>query len=254
MFAARQQFNFQPPASGGFGNNLRFPGNAGQFLSKAGTTNLVTWKATTGFTIEYWGYFTTFSNTINGGPGNQDGSGTNYWSFGPVTGGLLEFYFWSPGTTFLTTAAGAVSLNTWVNLCAVFTTSGSTTTMSLYVNGVRQQVRLGSSSGSGTFANTQTTTAGAVSAGTVFGMGKYSSPVMNAFIDNLRASNINRYSGASYTLATGPFVSDSNTQILIEPTGTSGSTTIPFVSTSGNGTMTNASNIVTITNARANHT
>jgi hypothetical protein len=250
MFAARQQFNFQPPVSGGFGNNLFFPNNANQFLSKAGTTNLVTWKSATGYTIEYWGYFTSFSASINGGPGNQDGVGTNYWSFGPITDGRLEFYFWSPGTTFITTNTNAVPLNTWVNLCGVFTTSGSTTTISLYVNGVRQQIRIGT----GAFADTQTTTSGVVSAGTVFGMGKYGANTLRGFIDNLRASNINRYSGASYTLATGPFVSDSNTQILIEPTGASGSTTIPFVSVSGNGTMTNASNIVTITDARANHT
>jgi hypothetical protein len=254
MFAARQQFNFQPPASGGFGNSLFFPNTGTQYLSKPGTTGLVTWKATTGYTIEYWGYFTSFGGSINGGPGNSDGSGTNYWTFGPVTNGILEFYFWSPGTTFLTTNTNAVPLNTWVNLCAVFTTSGSTTTMSLYVNGVRQQVRLGSSSGAGTFANTQTTTAGATSAGTVFGLGKYGANTIRGWIDNLRASNINRYSGASYTLATAPFVSDANTQILIEPTGAVGSTTIPYQSVSGNGNMTNASNQVTISDTHANHT
>ena len=77
MFAARSQF-FAQPAGGGFGNNAFFPGNAGQFISKAGTTNLVTWKATTGYTVEYWGYWTSFSNSIQGGPGNQDGAGTNY--------------------------------------------------------------------------------------------------------------------------------------------------------------------------------
>jgi hypothetical protein len=250
MFAARQQFNFQ---SAGFGNNLFFPDNPNQFLSRSGTTNLITWKATSGYTIEYWGYFTSFGASINGGPGNQDGLGTNYWSFGPVTGGLLEFYFWSPGTTFVTTAASAVPLNTWVNLCAVFTTSGSTTTISLYVNGVRQQVRIGNSSGAGTFADTQTTTAGVVATGTVFGMGRYAGNTLRGFIDNFRVSNINRYSGASYTLATGPFVFGANTQLLIVPTGASGSTTIPFQSVSGNGTMTNASNLVTITDARANH-
>jgi len=249
MFVARQQFNFQPPAGGGFGNNAFFPGNASQFLSKAGTTNLVTWKATTGYTVEYWGYWTSFSNSIQGGPGNQDGAGTNYNSFGPYTGGILEFYYWAPGTTFVRTAAGAVPLNTWTNIAAVFTTVGSSTTITLYVNGIRQQIQVGGSS----FANSQTVTNGAVSAGTVYGMGKYGANLVNGFYNNLRVSNINRYSGASYALATADFVSDASTQLLVVPTGVAG-TTIPYQSTAGNGNMTNASNLVTNTVTRANHT
>ena len=248
MFAARSQF-FAQPAGGGFGNNAFFPGNAGQFISKAGTTNLVTWKATTGYTVEYWGYWTSFSNSIQGGPGNQDGAGTNYNSFGPYTGCILEFYYWAPGTTFIRTAAGAVPLNTWTNIAAVMTTVGSSTTITLYVNGVRQQIQ----NGGGPFADTQTVTNGAVSAGTVYGMGKYGGNIVNGFYNNLRVSNINRYSGASYALATADFVSDSNTQLLVVPTGAPG-TTIPYQSTAGNGNMTNASNLVTNTATRANHT
>ena len=248
MFAARSQF-FAQPAGGGFGNNAFFPGNAGQFISKAGTTNLVTWKATTGYTVEYWGYWTSFSNSIQGGPGNQDGAGTNYNSFGPYTGGVLEFYYWAPGTTFIRTAAGAVPLNTWTNIAAVMTTVGSSTTISLYVNGIRIQIQ----NGGGPFADTQTVTNGVVSAGTVYGMGKYGANLVNGFYNNLRVSNINRYSGASYALATADFISDSNTQLLVVPTGAAG-TTIPYQSTAGNGNMTNVSNLVTVTATRANHT
>jgi hypothetical protein len=189
MFVARQQFNFQPPAAGGFGNNVFFPSNGNQFISKPGTTNLVTWKATTGYTVEYWGYWTAFSGSIQGGPGNQDGAGTNYNSFGPYTGGILEFYYWAPGTTFVRTAAGAVPLNTWTNIAAVFTTVGSSTTITLYVNGIRQQIQVGGSS----FADSQTVTNGAVSAGTVYGMGKYGANLVHGFYNNLRVSNINRY-------------------------------------------------------------
>lgn len=249
MFAARQQFNFQAPSGGTFGNNLFFPATAGQFISKAGTTNLVTWKATSGYTIEYWGYWTAFSATINGGPGNQDGAGTNYWSFGPCTSGQLEFYYWGPGTNFITTATGAVSLNTWTNIAAVFTTIGTSTIVTLYVNGVRQQTQVGRT---GAYTDSKTVTNGTVGAGTVFGMGKYGSNFITGYLNNLRASNINRYSGASYTLATASFVSDASTQLLINPTGSPG-TTIPYTgAVSGN--MTNASNLVTVTATRANHT
>ena len=250
MFAARSQFFAQPAAAaGGFGNNMFFPGSGSQFVSKAGTTNLVTWKATTGYTVEYWGYWTAFSGTIQGGPGNQDGAGTNYNSFGPYTGGVLEFYYWGSGTQYISTASGAVPLNTWTNIAAVFTTVGSNTIATLYVNGIRQQIRLNG----GALADTQTVTNGAVSAGTVYGMGKYGGNIVNAFYNNLRVSNINRYSGASYTLATADFVSDANTQLLVVPTGAAG-TTIPYESTAGNGNMTNVSNLVTVTATRANHT
>ncbi len=249
MFAARSQFFAQPAAGGAFGNNMFFPGSASQFVSKAGTTNLVNWKATTGYTIEYWGYWTSFGSSIQGGPGNQDGAGTNYNSFGPHTGGVLEFYYWGSGTQFIKTTTGVIPLNTWTNIAAVMTSVGSSTTISLYVNGVRQNIQWNNA---GAFAVSQTVTNGVVSAGTVFGMGKYSGSIVNGFYNNLRVSNINRYSGASYTLATADFVSDASTQLLIVPTGPTG-TTIPFTgAVSGN--MTNASNLVTNTATRANHT
>jgi hypothetical protein len=248
MFAARSQF-FAQPAGGGFGNNMFFPGNGSQFISKAGTTNLVNWKATTGYTVEYWGYWTAFSNSIQGGPGNQDGAGTNYNSFGPHINGVLEFYYWGSGTQYIKTTTGVIPLNTWTNIAAVFTSVGSSTTISLYVNGVRQNIQWNNT---GTFEQTQTVTNGVTSAGTVYGMGKYGGNIVNGFYNNLRVSNINRYSGASYTLATEDFVSDANTELLIVPTGATG-TTIPYTgAVSGN--MTNASNLVTNTATRANHT
>ena len=249
MFAARQQFNYQTPASG-FGNNLFFPSNASQFLSKAATTNLITWKATTGFTIEYWGYWTAFGGSIQGGPGNQNGSGTNYWSFGPYTSGVLQFYYWGSGTSYFTTTTGVVPLNTWTNIAAVFTTTGTSTTANLYVNGVRQNIQWNNG---GTYAQQQTVTNGVVDTGFPFGMGKYGGQLTSGYVNSLRVSNINRYSGASYTLASGSFTSDSNTQILITPTDAPG-TTISYQSTAGNGTMTNASNLVTSTATRADHT
>lgn len=250
MFSARAPFFYQSP-SGGFGNNLRFPNNASQLLSRSSTTNLITWKATTGFTIEYWFYLTAWPGAINPGPGNQDGGATNYWSFGPGASGMIEFYYWGPGQSFVNTANAAATLNSWNNISMVATTTGSSTTVSIYLNGVRQQVQLNKT---GAFANTQTVTNGQVATSTIFSMGRYSTARWNGWIDNIRVSNTARYSGASYTLATGPFTFDSNTQLLIEPTGTVGSSTIAFSSASGNGTMTNASNLVTIVNTRANHT
>lgn len=250
MFAARSQF-FAQPAGGGFGNNLYFPNNASQYLSKPGTTGLVTWKATTGFTIEYWFRFSTFGASINGGPGNSDGGGTNYWTFGPINTGAIEFYYWGSGQQYFKTAASTVTTNTWYNIAFVATTSGTTATVQIYVNGVRTPIQWNNT---GTFTDQKSVTNGVVSTGTVFGMGRYGGSLWNGRIDNLRVSNINRYSGASYTLATAPFTYDSNTQILINPTGSVGATTIPYESVSGNGNMTNASNLVTISSTNSNHT
>lgn len=249
MFAARGGFLYTPPATGGFGNNALFPNNSSQFLSVASTANLITWKATTGFTIEYWIYMQSYPGTINPGPGNQDTSGTNYWSFGPAESGRLEFYYWGSGQQYFTTATGVMNLNTWYNVCAVFTSVGTSTTASLYINGVRQNIQWNKT---GTYEQTKTVTNGVTATGTPFRMGRYGSNRWNAYVDNLRVSNVNRYSGPSYTLATSPFTVDAQTQLYLIMDGVNGQTTFTDSSTFAR-TVTNNSNIVTVSDARPNH-
>lgn len=252
MFAARQAFFPPITTTGGFGNSSFWSTtvNANRYLSVASATNLITWKATTGFTIEYWVYQTSqWPGSINPGPGNQDTGGTNYWSFGPADNGRLEFYFWGPGSNLIRTATGAMSLDQWYNVCMVATTSGTSTTISLYINGTRQQIQLGT----GSFADTQTVTNGVISTGTPFRMGKYGGTYWRGYMDNLRVSNTNRYSGASYSVATSPFTSDANTQLLMICDGPNGSTTFTDSSSFAR-TVTNNTNLVTISSAKANHT
>ena len=251
MFAAKVPFWTQAAAGGGFGNSVYFANNGNQFLSKSSVSQLITWKNTGGFTIEYWLYMNAFPVSINGGFGNQDGAGTNYWSFGPITSGALEFYHWAPGTNYFTTNTSVLTLNTWHAVAAVFTSVGATTTASMYIDGTRVNIRLNNA---GAFASTATTTSGVYSTGTVFGGGKYGASILNGYIDNIRVSNVNRYSGASYTVATTGFTLDSNTYLLIPPVESNGATSIAFQSTGGNGTMTNATNLVTVSSSRANHT
>ena len=252
MFASR--IGFRNPTIvapvGGFGNNALFPNLGDQYLSVPGATNLVTWKATTGFTIEYWIYLTEFpSGAIQPGPGNQDTAGTNYWSFGPGSAGELQFYYWGSGTKWFKTASSTLSINTWYNVAFVATTSGSSTTVSMYVNGVRENIQLDNA---GTFEQTKTVVNGVVSAGTPFRMGKYGGALWNGNMDNLRVSNVNRYSGASYTVATAPFTSDASTQLLMICDGANGSTT--FTDSSGFArTVTNNLDRVVVSDARANH-
>jgi hypothetical protein len=227
------------PLPPGFGNNLLFP-NTTQFLyTRPNTLDLIDWHAETGYTCEYWFYYNSIGSSINGGPGCQDGFGTNYWSFGPLTSGQVEFYYWSPGTTFVQTAPGSVTSNAWNNIALVCTSSGGVTTINIYVNGTLQQ--------------TTTTSAGVVDAGTGFGMGQYGGSILDGYMNNLRVSNVARYSGASYTLAATAFTPDANTLLLIQPTEASG-TVITYQDSGVGGVMTNQFNNITATTTRANHT
>ena len=253
MFAARGGFLYQEATVpiGNFGNSAYWSPSSylAYYLYRTSTNDMIDWKATSGFTVEFWIYAGQWPGTINPGPGNHDNNGTNYWSFGPSVDGRLEFYYWAPGQTYITTNTNALSLNTWHNVCAVFTTTGSDTTITFYIDGVRQQVQLNDS---GSFADSQTINNGVFSTATPFMFGAYGFAYTNVYIDNLRVSNINRYSGASYTLATAPFTSDGNTQLLVICDGPNGSTSFTD-SSSFNHTITNNGDFVYISDARANH-
>jgi hypothetical protein len=256
MFAARGGFQYyQTSGSGSFGNNLDVTPNVSfVYTPGSGTTptGMIDWTATTGFTVEYWVYTTSWPGSISPGPGNQDGgvSFPNYlWNFGPANNGQLIFYCDNGSGNYIRTANSALTLNTWYNIAAVCTTTAGTTTVTLYINGVRQSVSLNS----GSFANSQNVSGGVINTSIPFGFGRVGANYLNSYMDNLRVSNINRYSGASYSVATSPFTLDSNTQLLIEPTGSVGSTTIAYQSTLGNGNMVNSFNFVTVTNAHFNH-
>lgn len=254
MFATRQQFWFQAPVapSGGFGNNALFPGNVDQYLGMTSTTALIDWRATTGYTLEYWIYLNSYSNSPNGGPGNHVAlSQTNYWSFGPGNSdGTLELYYWTPGQTFVRTAAGAVSLNTWHNIA--FTSQPGPNSgekiITFYVDGVRQQISYQGNA----FANEQIVTGGAISTGTPFEMGQHTqagAPYrIDGYMDELRVSNIARYTGASYSLATSNFVDDANTLLLMHCDDVNGSTTFTDSSSFAR-TITNYNSVVTQTDA-----
>lgn len=256
MFAARGGFLYQQatvPVTT-YGNSAYWSSSSNYTynLSTTSTTDLINWKNTSGYTIEYWCYVPTYTGTtINAGPGNHLNTGTNYWSFGPGPNNELQFYYWGSGQQFIRTAPNTLTVNNWYNLCLVATSSGSNTTVTLYINGVRTQCQVNT----GGYADSQTVANGLISTGTPFLMGGYGTSTYwkDLYMDNLRVSNTARYSGASYSLATGPFTSDANTQLLMICDGTNGSTT--FTDSSGFArTITNVSNQVTISNTRANHT
>jgi len=278
MFASNLGFRSSSSDVGPFGNNAFwnsvFNLNRSLVISQNTQTqtdwdNLIDITNPNGFTIEYWMYTTSFApgnpnisnHTINPGPGAQNGLiGNNYWSFAPIIGGKLQFFV---ATTLavpdqrIETATNVIALNQWYNISCVCTTTSGTTTITLYIDGVRQQIGLyGSGSLANSYSFTTTTIRTPVN---MFSMGEYGNRVilpdnsLRGYTDELRVSNINRYSGASYTVATAPFVSDANTQLLIDMNGFNGSTT--FIDKSSVGwTVNNPSNLVVISNSRADHT
>lgn len=256
MFAARGGFLYKPvtvPVTT-FGNSAYW-GSSSNYtytLSTTSTTDLINWKNTNGYTIEYWCYVPTYTGTtINPGPGNRNNSNTNYWSFGPGPNNELQFYYWGSGQFFIRTAPNTITTNAWHNLCMVVTTSGTASTITLYIDGVRTQCQ----NGTGAYADSQTVNNGLISTAVTFLMGGYGTSTFwkDLYMDNMRVSSTARYSGASYTLATGPFTSDANTQLLLICNGANGSTTFTDSSSFAR-TITNNSNQVVISNTRANHT
>lgn len=256
MFSQDIGFFKQNPV-GDFGNNLDLNTNTSCWIVTPSTgatpTDLINWTNTSGFTVEYWVYTTAWPGALSPGPGNGNGFNRLYWSFGPAQLGRLVFYFDPTGTVFnnnyIQTNNNALSLNTWHNIAAVCTTSGSNTTVTLYIDGVRQSIQLNS----GSFADSQTISGGTYDTSYPFGLGKLNNNFLTSFVNNLRVSNINRYVGPNYSVATSPYNVDSYTQFLSYPTGSNGSTTIPFVTNSSSGNMFNTLNLVTVTNTHYNH-
>jgi hypothetical protein len=260
MFSQNIGFYKQSTTTGNFGNNLDVtPDDCFVYTPSSGTTptDLVNWTNTSGFTCEYWVYTTAWGGAISPGPGNMDGAYpfANYkWTFGPANYGQLIFYgdngSGGPGTgDYIKTANNALTLNTWHNIAVVCTTTAGVTTVTMYIDGVRQSVQ----KNLGSFADSQTITGGTYDTSMPFAFGSIVNNYLKCYMDNLRVSNINRYSGASYTVANSPFTVDSNTQMLIEPTGSVGSTTIAYANSSTTGTMINRFNFVTVSNAHYNH-
>ena len=235
MFSARQ--GFFPPAPVSTATSGLWVNNTNTLLSTTSTADLITWKATTGYTVEYWIYVpstATLANLAFGqtdvpwGPGNHDNAGTNYHSFGLSPSLQVQWYYWGSGKFSVGTAASAVTTNSWNNIAMVATTSGVTTTMRIFVNGIQTNVRLNNA---GAYASTYVNTNGVISTGTPYQFGPWSgsnSPAV--FIDELRVSNTARYT-SNYTPATSEFVSDASTQLLLHFGGTVGSTT--FTDSSG---------------------
>jgi hypothetical protein len=116
--------------------SIYIPGT-GNYVQTAGTNY---WIPTTlsSFTVEAWIYMTQLptSSSQPGMIGDMTGaSGTNNWSFGPISTGALQFYWWT-GSTNLATGNTIMSTGTWTHVAA----SINSGTIGLFVNGVNQSI------------------------------------------------------------------------------------------------------------------
>lgn len=253
MFSSRLGFTLQYDA---YGNSAFFSSvtNASRYLTLTSTTDLINITNSNGYTLEYWIYPTNLTQrtggTTNPGPGNYDAN-TAYWSFGPMSNTLisntLAFYFRDVTGGFnrgIYTANNALITNTWQNISLVTTTTGGNTTFTMYINGNRQQIGL---SNNYILGNSVTVASANLNYSTSYPVtiGTYSGRYIEGYLDQIRISNINRYSGSSYVVS--PLSNDSYTQLLIDCNGPNGSTSFTD-SSSFNYTITNNSNLVTISN------
>jgi hypothetical protein len=180
-------------------------------------SNLINWN-TGAFTVEMWVYYNTFPNwgynISNGGHqiSNLIGNGSptsdnTYWSFGPRSSQNLRF-FYNDGNLPLIASVDGSTINRlqWYHLALVVDGSN----IKIFKDGVLD------------------------ASGTVSGTPQFSSSVPlsiaglnntspNMYIDELRISNIARYS-SNFTPSTTAFKSDANTLLLLHMDGANNGT------------------------------
>jgi hypothetical protein len=158
------------------------------------------------FTLEYWYYPTSYADSlgIDMRPASTQGA---YPSMGPRATGSTIYY--TNSTFRITSSTTATPLNTW-NSIALVRYQGNT---KMYINGVQE---------GSTFVDNTNYVQGNCTIGCNGFDGTTGSFPIKGFMDEIRISNIARYTGP-YTPATQPFVNDPYTLLLVHCDGTNGS-------------------------------
>ena len=199
-----------------FGGTSLYLNGTNQFLTSPNASN--TAFTTEDFTVEGWIY--PISSTGNFVTNLQNGT-NNGWQFSHWTTGRLLFCNNSsagtPGIDVRFSSDNAFTLNAW-NHIAVCRTG---TTLTMYSNGNRVY------SDSAFIATLKASNAGVRighSNGIADGLWNDPGAYSNSYSNEIRISNIVRYTGATYTVPTAPFQNDANTLLLIHADGTDAST------------------------------
>ena len=133
-------------------------------------------------TFECWVYINSFTNISRNSPNHLpklmehgDQGGNTYWSFGPNTDGGLTLYYWSGSNNWVHSTLTNLTTGVWYHMALITTAAGAKG----YVNGVEYL--------SSALSNTP------VKGNTDFTIGSEYGQSMNAYIDEMRVSHVNRY-------------------------------------------------------------
>ena len=194
---------------------------SGDYISQTVTTVLSRF-ATQAFTAEYWVKADAFSSSAAGGSTvlgvTTPTSSPEDWSFGPIGGGEVKFYYWNGGA--VTLASGfTLLLDKWYHLALVHDGSDNLT---IFVDGKIVKT--------GTVSGTPTGTSSSLSVGQV------SNAAFNGKVSNLRITHSAVYTG-QFTPSTKPLTNITNTKLLCCQSTTSAiaaAVTVNTFSASGN--------------------
>jgi hypothetical protein len=140
------------------------------------------WDLSNSRTFETWVYINSFTNISRNAPnhipklmGHMNQSGTIWWAFGPNTEGGLTLYYWRGGNDWTHSTTKDLVTGQWYHIALVINSSG---VAKGYVNGVEYLSETLTSPSAGN---------------TAFAIGAEFGQSMNAYIDEFRVSNLNRY-------------------------------------------------------------
>ena len=176
------------------------------------------WHGNSGFTIEYWIKADAFGEGQNSksnvfGHGAYGSGTTEYWSFGPIADGTVEFYYWT-GSGQTLTSTSVLSTGTWYHLALVYSggwagnggagsgTGANYGDLKIFVDGVQT-------------AQASSVTAWPQSSDSYFiVLGKMcNNNEFDGMISNLRISNFARYT-SGFTPQSTDLVADEGTMLL----------------------------------------
>lgn len=158
------------------------------------------------FTIEYWYYPTSYTDSlgVDMRPAATQGA---YPLVGPRASGSTIYYV--AATTRITSSTTATPLNQWSSV-AVVRYNGNT---KMYINGVQEGV---------TWTDNTNYIAGNCTMGCNGYDGTAGTFPLKGYLDEIRISNVARYT-SNYTPATQPFINDPYTLLLLHCDGSNGS-------------------------------
>ena len=193
------QSSLSPYASGQL-QSLNFNGTGYIDYGASATSSLTTNIWASNWTIEGWVYLNSYTNT-NIAIREPAAGGISDWTFGINTAGVP----YVNSNTYLITSSTALPLATWSHVALTYDGTRSNIYSSIQTtpsSGVPYSSNL-------VFTPTQSLRIG----------GGVTYPSINGNLADVRVSNVARYTGSTYTVPSAPFVTDSNTLLLLKSLG-----------------------------------